>query len=174
MFYSLTLKKNLRLPPDIEGLVEISKFSYIGISDDSNFPHVTPVIYVFDGKSIFFITSVASKKLKILKRNPKIAFLIDERNPENLFENRACLFLGKVKIYGWLSSLLSLKKMLKVKELFKKKYPKYTKKYEREGYKLPRAWRATPLVSRVVIEVIFEKVTYWRRAKAVRLPFARG
>ena len=87
------------LPPDIYNLVNESSFAYIGTSLKGK-THVTPVVYVFDGQKIFFNTSKEAKKLKIMQENNKVAFLIDKRDMSNIYENKAVLFTGEVKIYG--------------------------------------------------------------------------
>lgn len=110
------------LPPDIYNLVKESSFAYIGTSF-KGIPHATPVVYVFDGQRIFFNTSKEAKKLKLMRKNDKVAFLIDKRDMSNIYENKAVLFTGRVKIYGIKDVLLQGVQMLKARRLFIKKYP---------------------------------------------------
>jgi len=116
------------LPPDIYNLVMESSFAYIG-NALHGITHVTPVVYIFDGQRIFFNTSKESKKLKILQKNRKVAFLIDTRDMNNIYENKAVLFTGEAKIYGLSDIPLRFIQMLGARSLFLKKYPEYTKKY---------------------------------------------
>ncbi|MCG2727564.1 MAG: pyridoxamine 5'-phosphate oxidase family protein, partial [Candidatus Methanoperedenaceae archaeon] len=99
------------LPPDIYNIVKESSFAYIGTAL-RGVTHVTPVVYVFDGQKIFFNTSKEAKKLKIMLKNNKVAFLIDKRDMSNIYENKAVLFTGKVKVYGLLDVPLRLIQML--------------------------------------------------------------
>jgi nitroimidazol reductase NimA-like FMN-containing flavoprotein (pyridoxamine 5'-phosphate oxidase superfamily) len=158
------------LPPDIYSLVEKGKFAYVGCSDSQGMPHVTSVIYVFNGQSIYFVTSVASKKLKNLRQNPKIAFLIDVRDPENPRKDKAVLFQGAAKSYGLRDLPLRFLHMHEARQLFYQKYPKYMRMYEEKRKHLPRAWQMTPIISRILIEVKPENIVYWRRARMVKLP----
>lgn len=155
------------LPPDIYNLVNESSFSYVGTSL-KGMPHITPVVYVFDGQRIFFNTSKEAKKLRILRRNNKVAFLIDKRDLNNIYENKAVLFTGEVKIYGLWDIPLRFIQMLRARKLFLLKYPEYTKKYA--SSELPKAWQLTPIIARILVEVKPVKILYWRGAKQISVP----
>lgn len=155
------------LPPDIYNLVKESSFAYIGTSLEG-VTHVTPVVYVFDGQKLFFNTSKEAKKLKIMQKNNKVAFLIDKRDMSNIYENKAVLFTGEVKIYGLLDVPLRLVQMLQTLSLFIKKYPEYTRKYSTS--ELPKAWQLTPIIARILVEIKPVKIIYWRGAKQISVP----
>ncbi len=155
------------LPPDIYNLVNESSFAYAGTSL-KGVTHVTPLVYVFDGQKIFFNTSKEAKKLKMLRKNNKIAFLIDKRDMSNIYQNKAVLFTGEVKIYGLLDIPLRFIQMLRARGLFIKKYPEYTRKYATS--ELPRAWQLTPIIARILVEVKPAKIIYWRGAKQISVP----
>jgi nitroimidazol reductase NimA-like FMN-containing flavoprotein (pyridoxamine 5'-phosphate oxidase superfamily) len=155
------------LPPDIYNLVNESSFAYIGTSL-GGITHVTPVVYVFDGQKIYFNTSKEAKKLKTMQQNNKVAFLIDKRDMSNIYENKAVMFTGEVKIYGLMDIPLSLFRMIGAIHLFMKKYPDYTKKYSTS--ELPKAWQLTPIIARILVEVKPVKIIYWRGAKQISVP----
>jgi nitroimidazol reductase NimA-like FMN-containing flavoprotein (pyridoxamine 5'-phosphate oxidase superfamily) len=155
------------LPPDIYNLVNESSFAYIGTSL-GGITHVTPVVYVFDGQKIYFNTSKEAKKLKIMQQNNKVAFLIDKRDMSNIYENKAVMFTGEVKIYGLIDIPLSLFRMIGALHLFMKKYPDYTKKYSTS--ELPKAWQLTPIIARILVEVKPVRIIYWRGAKQISVP----
>jgi nitroimidazol reductase NimA-like FMN-containing flavoprotein (pyridoxamine 5'-phosphate oxidase superfamily) len=155
------------LPPDIYNLVKESSFAYVGTSL-KGVTHITPVVYVFDGQRIFFNTSKEAKKLKVMKKNNKVAFLIDKRDMSNIYENKAVLFTGKVKIYGVLDIPLRLIQMLRTLRLFITKYPEYTRKYSTS--ELPKAWQLTPIIARILVEVKPARIIYWRGAKQISVP----
>jgi nitroimidazol reductase NimA-like FMN-containing flavoprotein (pyridoxamine 5'-phosphate oxidase superfamily) len=155
------------LPPDIYNLVMESSFAYIGNAFNGE-THVTPVVYIFDGQRIFFNTSKESKKLKMLKNNRKVAFLIDTRDMNNIYQNKAVLFTGEAKIYGILDIPLRFIQMLGARTLFLKKYPEYTRKYETS--ELPKAWQLTPIIARILVEIKPVRIIYWRGAKQISVP----
>ncbi len=155
------------LPPDIYNLVKESSFAYIGTSLKGK-THVTPVVYVFDGQKILFNTSKEAKKLKIMQSNNKVAFLIDKRDMSNIYQNKAVLFTGEVKIYGIMDIPFRFIHMVQALLLFMKKYPEYTKKYSTS--ELPKAWQLTPIIARILVEVKPVKIIYWRGAKQISVP----
>jgi nitroimidazol reductase NimA-like FMN-containing flavoprotein (pyridoxamine 5'-phosphate oxidase superfamily) len=155
------------LPPDIYNLVNESTFAYVGTSL-KGVTHVTPLVYVFDGQRIFFNTSKEAKKLKMMRKNNKIAFLIDKRDMSNIYENKAVLFTGEVKIFGLLDIPFHFIQMLLARQLFLKKYPEYTRKYATS--ELPKAWQLTPIIARILVEVKPSRIIYWRGAKQISVP----
>jgi nitroimidazol reductase NimA-like FMN-containing flavoprotein (pyridoxamine 5'-phosphate oxidase superfamily) len=157
-------------PQEIIWLLTEGKFGYVGTSDKKMTPHLTPVIFVFDGHRIFFVVSKISKKLRNIRENEKIAFLVDVRDQNNLYNNRAVLFMGKAKVYGLFDAALNIVRLLKVRSIFYKKYPEYVYKYKTEEESLPLAWRTTLFVSRMLVEIEVEKMVYWRQARPIRLP----
>jgi nitroimidazol reductase NimA-like FMN-containing flavoprotein (pyridoxamine 5'-phosphate oxidase superfamily) len=158
------------LPPDIFNLVKDSDFAYVGTSGGDMSPHLTPVVYVFDGSRIFFNTSKEAKKLKYLHKNNKIAFLIDKRDLSNIYDNKAVLFKGEVKIYGIKDLFFRIGRMAQARKLFFEKYPEYTRKYSANRDLLPRAWQLTPVIARILVEVKPVDIIYWRGAKQIRVP----
>ena len=166
----LAMERIYGFPHEAVWLLEECKVAFIGASDKNMQPHLTPVIFVFVGNSLFFITSKVSKKLKNIRENPKIAFLVDFRDENNLYNNRAVLFTGKAKVYRVFDAALNLIKLIRVQRAFFKKYPEYMREYKKEERNLPLAWRTTIFVSRIPIEMQTEKIVYWREARAIKLP----
>ncbi|WP_457591760.1 pyridoxamine 5'-phosphate oxidase family protein [Geoglobus sp.] len=156
------------LPPDILELLDRAKFAYVGHAGKS-FPHLTPVVQVFDGRNVFFVTSKASKKFSLLREDRKIALLIDERDPRDFFGNKAVMIVGEAKYYTLRNAVTGMPKLLRVFRLFRKKYRAYFEKYSARRNELPEAWRLTPLVKRVPVEIVPEKVVYWRGARKIRI-----
>jgi len=166
----ITIGRIPGFPQEIIWLLDEGRFGYVGTSDTEMTPHLTPVIFVFDGHRIFFVVSKISKKLRNMRKNEKIAFLVDMRDPNNLYNNRAVLFLGRAKVYGLLDAALNIFRLLKVRSIFHEKYPEYVYKYKTEGKLLPLAWRTTLFVSRIIVGVEVEQMIYWREARSIRLP----
>jgi len=166
----IAMERIYGFPREALWLLEECKVAYVGTSDKKMQPHLTPVIFVFVGNSLFFITSKISKKLKNIRENNKIAFLVDFRDENNLYNNRAVLFTGKAKVYSFFSAIPAVFKLLRAKRAFHKKYPEYMHEYKKKAQDLPLAWRTTIFVSRIPLEVETEKIVYWREARAIKLP----
>lgn len=166
----LVIERIPGLPGEVLWLLDEGRVGYVGTSDKNMQPHLTPVIFVFVGNSLFFVVSKISRKLKNIHENNKISFLIDFRDENNLYNNRAVLFMGKAKVYSPLDAVLGIVKLLKVRNAFYKKYPEYVYKYKKEEQKLPLAWRTTLFISRILVKLETEKIMYWREARPIRLP----
>ncbi|MHA2076444.1 MAG: pyridoxamine 5'-phosphate oxidase family protein [Candidatus Thorarchaeota archaeon] len=156
-------------PPDVESILHNEKFAYVGLCSKGQ-SHVTPVIFVYDGKHIYIGISVASAKYRIIKKNSKVSVLVDMRDPNNPIRNRAVMIrgngmiLGEVTLFGILRMYFQGLWMLRARSLFARKYPRYMKYYDKVQ-ELPLAWQNKPFISRVMVRVDPERITYWREAK---------
>jgi len=157
------------LPGEVLWLLEEGKVAYVGTSDKNMQSHLTPVIFVFVGNKMYFVTSKISKKLRNIRENKKVALLIDIRDDTNLYNNRAVLFMGEAKVYNPLNAIWGFIILIRVRRAFFKKYPEYMHAYQKEK-NLPLAWQTTLFVSRIPVSVEPEKIVYWREAKAIKLP----
>ncbi|MFQ5832655.1 MAG: pyridoxamine 5'-phosphate oxidase family protein [Candidatus Thorarchaeota archaeon] len=157
-------------PPDVESILYRERFAYVALCEKEQ-SHVTPVIFVYDGKYLYFGISLASAKYRKIQSNPKIAVLVDMRDRENRMNNRAVMLRGNAIILGEISPMGLLKLylyglwMLRVRSLFARKFPRYMKYYDTQVSDLPLAWQNKPFVSRVMVRVEPERITYWREAK---------
>jgi hypothetical protein len=156
------------IPVKIKNLLNGSHLAYVGTLSDNNQPHVTPILYVFDGNHIFLATSIGSKKIKNLRKNKKIAVCIDNQNHVSLNKTSGVLIQGKARIYGynWLTSIIMIfffgLKMLQIRRLFVRKYPDYIKKYKKHNLFIPSQWRINPIFSRTLIEINPDRFIYWK------------
>jgi hypothetical protein len=161
-------------PPDVESILRHERFAYVTVCTN-NQPLVTPVIFVYDGKYLYFAISVASAKYRVLRKNKKIAVLVDMRDRDNPMKNRAVLLRGKGTILGEISLKGVFKLflyglwLLRVRYRFARKYPKYMKYYDERADELPPAWQNKPFLSRLIVRVEPEKITYWREARPTTL-----
>src|SRR2546428_9047387 len=57
------------------GSHNICRFASI---ESNGWPHVVPVGYTFDGKYFYISTEFTTKKLKNVRRDPKISLVVDE------------------------------------------------------------------------------------------------
>lgn len=62
------------------------------VSKDGS-PHVVPVNYLLHGEFIYIFTDYGTKKLSNIRRDPRVAVLIDEYRP-----NKAVLALGRAEV----------------------------------------------------------------------------
>lgn len=157
-------------PPDVESILFNERFAYVGLCTAGQ-SHVTPVIFVYDGKYIYIAISVASTKYRIVRENPKAAILVDMRDSTNPMRNRAVMIRGKALILGEITPMGISRMfvyglwMVRVRSLFARKYPRYMKYYDTKVDELPLAWQNKPFISRVMVRIEPERITYWREAR---------
>jgi len=157
-------------PPEVLKLFREGMYAYIGTSTKNKVPHVTPVIFVFDGKASYIVTSKISRKVANIRENNRVAMLIDVRSHTELMNNRAVLIKGKAKIFNLFDAILRFSKMFKLRRLFQVKYPHYMERYAEKRDMLPLAWRTTLFISRLLIRIDMEEFFYWRKAKQIYIP----
>ncbi|MGY5875393.1 MAG: pyridoxamine 5'-phosphate oxidase family protein [Candidatus Thorarchaeota archaeon] len=158
------------LPPDLQTVLHKERFAYVSLCS-KNRPHTTPVIFVYDGKFLYFAISIASAKYRIIRKNPNVAVLVDMRSRENPMDNRTILMRGKALILGEISPMGIWRMfqhglwMLRVRWMMGRKYPRYLKYYSDRTHELPLAWQSKPMLSRVLVRVEPESIIYWREAR---------
>jgi hypothetical protein len=162
------------IPEEVIDLLITSRFAYIGTLSDRQIPHVTPTLFVFDGRRVFFATSIESKKVKNLRRCKNIAICLHHESLVDPNKNRGVLIRGQGRIYGHnvLSSIFYIVvyglRMLYVKILFHRKYSEYVQYYKFKAEVLPGPWRLRPILSRTIVEVIPRSFTFWEGTKFSR------
>ncbi len=187
---ALSLKFVKVLPDRVNELLSKAQIGVLGLVDPRNSaPHLTPVAFTHDTFNIYLVTSVVSKKLKIIKQNPEVCFLVDVRGRvkrevaevknygfisaelplegEELLSEEAVLINGRAQVLDFLEAFSLGLGMLKIRMAFEKKYPHYVAAYKREEERLPLAWQLKPFVSRLVIKIPIERMIYWDRAKKI-------
>jgi nitroimidazol reductase NimA-like FMN-containing flavoprotein (pyridoxamine 5'-phosphate oxidase superfamily) len=156
------------LPESINGLLTQSSIGLLGLFDtDSNSPHLTPIAFTHDPFNIYIVTSVVSKKLKILKKNPKACFLVDLKDEKGALRQEAVMIKGEAQVLDFLESVRIGFKMLRIRRMFKDKYPQYVEMYKKEEDKLPLAWQLKPFVSRLVVKLSIDKMIYWDKSRQI-------
>lgn len=165
------------IPQAMKKILIHGKQGYISTISDKKRPHITPCTYVFDGRHIFFTTSMKSQKVTNLRKINRVAFYIELRHPYKLTKNETLLIQGKARIYGynWSTSLLFVIfvgfKMLLIRNLFLRHFPDYIKNYKKNIRKIPKEWRITPIFSRTLVEIIPDKFLYSKGSLLLQTEF---
>lgn len=60
---------------EIDAIIRSAKVMHLALADN-NIPFLVPVFYAYDGSSLYFHSSPAGTKIKILKRNNNVCFEI--------------------------------------------------------------------------------------------------
>jgi hypothetical protein len=165
------------IPEGILKLIKSAKFAQIGTITPEKRPHLTPTLFIFNGRNFFIATSNRSKKVKNLRSINKIAIFIDSQDQKDFTKNIGLLTIGRTRIYGYdirtgIIYLLILGfRMIRTYILFQRKYPHYINEYWRGNKDIPRAWQVFPILSRTIIEIIPEQfyISKASRSNLVRI-----
>lgn len=75
---------------EMDEILASSKVMYLGLADQ-NIPFVVPVFFAYDGAAVYFHSARAGSKIEILKRNPKVCFVVS--TDQSVIESdKACDF----------------------------------------------------------------------------------
>jgi nitroimidazol reductase NimA-like FMN-containing flavoprotein (pyridoxamine 5'-phosphate oxidase superfamily) len=165
---AVSLKFLKTLPRNINKLLSQADIGLLGLYDpEKKAPHLTPVAFTHDSFNIYIVTSVVSEKLRIIKKNPHACFLADLKDERGLLRQEAVLIKGDAKVLDFLESMRIGFKMLRIRRMFRNKYPQYVEMYKKEEDRVPLAWQLKPFVSRLVVRLNIESLTYWDKSKKI-------
>ena len=124
--------------------LKTQKILRLSTIDKNNFPHITPVWYIFSGRKIYIGTDTKSQKIKNLEKNNHVSFCVD-------------VGVNAPDIYGIMSKGIAnvIVEMPKTKTIAKKILLKYFKTLENKS--------AKQLLDDTdcIIEIIPEKFSIW-------------
>jgi nitroimidazol reductase NimA-like FMN-containing flavoprotein (pyridoxamine 5'-phosphate oxidase superfamily) len=146
----------LQIPDWLVSFVDHNPVLRLAVLQEDNTPHVTPVWFAFDGRVFYIATDFdrksgrSTRKVDCIKKNNKVAVVIDTYNPEQWDEVRGAMFQGTAHFVQEDSG-----EYRHALELLKKKYPEYRGKYsdwlEGKG----------PERKAIVIRVVPFKFAFW-------------
>ncbi|MCG3780003.1 MAG: pyridoxamine 5'-phosphate oxidase family protein [Candidatus Nitrosopumilus limneticus] len=124
--------------------LKTQKILRLSTIDKNNFPHITPVWYMYRGGKIYIGTHTKSQKIKNLKKNNRVSFCVD-------------VGVNAPNIYGVMGQGIAniILDMPKVKIIAKKILRKYFKTLENKS--------AKELLDNTdcIIEIITQKYSQW-------------
>jgi len=165
---AVSLKFLKTLPRNINSLLSRADIGMLGLYDpEKKAPHLTPVAFTHDPFNIYIVTSVVSKKIKIIKNNPRACFLADLKDERGLLRQEAVLIKGNAKVLDFLESVRIGFKMLRIRRMFRDKYPQYVEMYQKEENRVPLAWQLKPFISRLVVKISIDSMTYWDKSRKI-------
>ena len=178
-FNSIYLRKLYirSFPQGLSKLLYSTRFANVATVSPNKFPHITPTLFVFDGRNVYVVTSIKSQKVKNLRRISNISIFIDSHKHEEVTKSFGVSITGRARIYGHNAKtgliylLIFGFRMVRVYFLLKKKYPNYLEQYQKENRNLPFAWRIYPIISRTIIEVLPDQLSFWKASRSTLLRF---
>ena len=124
--------------------LKTQKILRLSTIDKNNFPHITPVWYIFSGKKIYIGTDTKSQKIKNLEKNNHVSFCVD-------------VGVNAPNIYGVMGQGIAniILEMPKAKKIAKKILLKYFKTLENKSAK------GLLEDTDCIIEIIPQKYSKW-------------
>ena len=143
------------IPELVEDVLKATQIGYLSVTSKKGDLYSYPVAYNFSGNKVYMMTPIGSAKMKFMKANPNISFLVD--NKKLALDAAGAMIQGKAEVLSMakmIASIVSLgPKMIKFAEKYPGMFTFYAKgKYlpdERKLYKY-RFIRINPT-----------KIVYW-------------
>ena len=124
--------------------LKIQKILRLSTIDKSNFPHITPVWYMFNDEKIYIGTNTKNQKIKNIEKNNHVSFCVD-------------VGVNSPDIYGVMGQGTAniILEVTKVKRIAKKILLKYFKTLENKS--------AKQLLGNTdcIIQIVPEKFSMW-------------
>ncbi|MEM0482050.1 MAG: pyridoxamine 5'-phosphate oxidase family protein [Nitrososphaerota archaeon] len=151
-----------KLPQDVEAVLEGALVAILTVVNERNEPVSHPMLPLYDREKglLYFSSSILfSKKLKHIKKNPRVSILVSQREYVKSERYHVIVIKGDARV---LDQDLS-REWQRLLHLWRKKEP-YIDAYLKQRFALPLFWE------RAIIEVQPRKLTVWRDGDLEREP----
>ena len=126
------------IPKEARSILADGDFCYLAAAAPSG-PHLTPVVFAFDGGRLWITTSRGSVKAKVWRGNPSVAGLVR-------VGDRAVTFRGRVRTYDaldpftWPLAVVGSGRLLRAATRFALKNARFFFGYAVDATEIPLAW----------------------------------
>jgi hypothetical protein len=117
--------KGTSIPDGVLDVLKTSKIGYLSVTSKKGDLFSYPVAYHYSGNKIYFLTPVGSAKMKFIRANPRISFIVDNKKITSPSDTKAAcgaMFQGRAKVFSMARLVASLLSMGPMAQLAKK-YP---------------------------------------------------
>jgi hypothetical protein len=157
------------LPEEVVELLKTTQIGYLSVTSPKGGLYTYPVAFHYSNSKVFMMTPSGSAKMKFMKENPEISFIVDNR--KLALEACGAMIQGKAKVFSVASLAASILSMGPKMASFAKKYPGMFTFYAR-GKELPPDRK---LYKYRVIRIDPSKFVFWTGYKFGRfLPEKTG
>jgi len=143
------------IPDNVLDVLKTSGIGYLSVTSSKGELYSYPVAFYFSGLKVYFMTPISAAKLKFIRGNPNVSFLVDN----HLLTKGACgaMIQGKAKVFSIAKTVLSILSVGPKMASFAKKYPGMFTFYA-SGKELPDERK---LYKYRIIRVEPSKIVYW-------------
>ena len=148
-------KQNGELPDQVLDILKTSPIGYLSVTSGKGELYSYPVAYYFAGLKVYFMTPISAAKLKFIRGNPAVSFLVDN----HLLTKGSCgaMLQGRAKVFSIAKTVLSILSVGPKMAHFAKKYPGMFTFYA-SGKELPDERK---LYRYRLIRIDPSKIVYW-------------
>jgi Pyridoxamine 5'-phosphate oxidase len=109
------------IPDQVLDVLKTSSIGYLSVTSSKGDLYSYPVAFYFAGLKIYFMTPISAAKLKFIRSNPTVSFLVDN----HLLTKGSCgaMVQGKAKVFSITKTILSILSVGPKMAHFAKKYP---------------------------------------------------
>src|SRR5579862_3746933 len=143
------------IPETVLDVLKTSGIGYLSVTSSKGELYSYPVAFYFSGLKIYFMTPISAAKLKFIRGNPAVSFLVDN----HLLTKGACgaMIQGNAKVFSIAKTVVSILSVGPKMASFAKKYPGMFTFYA-SGKELPDERK---LYKYRLIRVEPKKIMYW-------------
>ena len=148
-------KEQAEIPEQVLDVLGSSTIGYLAVTSGKGDLYSYPVAFYYTGFKVYFMTPISAAKLKFIKANPTVSFLVDN----HLVTKGACgaMMQGKAKVFSIGKTVLSILSVGPNMARFAKKYPGMFTFYA-SGKELPDDRK---LYKYRLIRIDPAKIIYW-------------
>ena len=143
------------VPREVLEVLNTQPLGYLSVKSEKGEIYSYPVVFVISGLQFYLITPIASAKLKFMRANPDVSFLVD--NKDVTLGAVGAMIQGKVKIFSIAKTVTSILSVGPNIIKYTKKYPGRFTFYAR-GKQLPDERK---LYKYRLVRLDPSKVLYW-------------
>lgn len=156
------------IPEEVLDVLRTSKIGYLSVKSEKGELYTYPVAFLFAGKRLYTMTPVSAAKLKFMRANPGVSFLVD--NKGLTLGAVGAMVQGKAKIYSIAKTVTSILSVGPNMAKYAAKYPSQFTFYA-QGKNLPDE-RKLYKYRFILIEPT--KILYWVGYKFGRYVKSKG
>ena len=148
-------KDQKEIPDEVLDVLKTSGIGYLSVTSSKGELYSYPVAFYFSGLRVYFMTPISAAKLKFIRGNPTVSFLVDN----HLLTKGACgaMIQGKAKVFSIAKTVVSIFSVGPKMASFAKKYPGMFTFYA-SGKELPDERK---LYKYRLIRIEPTKIVYW-------------
>jgi len=151
----LAAREKNEIPKEVLEVLGAEKIGYLSVKSEKGDLYTYPVAFVFSGNNVYTMTPVSAAKLRFMKANPNVSFLVD--NKGLTLGAVGAMVQGRAKVYSITKTVTSILSIGPNMAKYAKKYPSQFTFYARGKY-LPDERK---LYKYRFIKIEPTKILYW-------------